>query len=79
MIKNECDVSATINNIYMIMYEKELTEAGLARELNASRQALHNQLNKRNTMPKLEWLYPISEILDTPLSELIILRPKEDL
>ncbi len=75
--KMQCDVQATISNLYRIMYEKGLSESQLAREMGATRQALHKQLNKRSTMPKLEWLYPISEILDIPLQELIILKPVE--
>ena len=78
MTKMQCDVQATISNIYRIMYEKEISESRLARDIGATRQALHKQLNKRNTMPKLEWLYPISEVLDVPLQELIMLKPLED-
>ncbi len=78
MVKMECDVQATIRNIKRIMLERGINEAEMAREISISKQVLSKQLDqRRRTMPRLEWVYAISEVLDIPIQELIILKSKE--
>lgn len=80
MIKKQSDVQATLNNIKRLQYERGISDAQMAREIggNTTRQDIHKLLNHRNTMPKLDWLISISEVLEVSLEEIIVLKNRED-
>ena len=75
----KCDVKATLENIKRLLYERGISDAQLAREIGATRQDIHKILNHRKVMPKLDWLISISEVLNVPLQELIVLMQREDI
>ena len=79
MSKMKCDVKATLENIKRLLYERGISDAQLAREIGATRQDIHKILNHRKVMPKLDWLISISEVLNVPLQELIVLMQREDI
>ena len=78
-LKPQCDTLASLNKIKRLLYERNISDAELARLIggDTTRQDIHKVLNHRTVMPKLDWLMAIGRAIDVPLTELIV-EIKED-